>query len=105
MFSFEKLQHEGKSIPVKATVQSVLSNDETLDVAAEGILSRGNDTLENTTIAGTGGAIIGGLAGGWKGFGIGAGIGSGAALGPDPTCHQSTGDSHLERNRAYPVVD
>lgn len=81
VFSFDKLQHEGKSIAIKATVQSVLSNDETLEVAAEGILSRGNDTLENTVIAGTGGAIIGGLAGGWKGFGIGAGIGSGAALG------------------------
>jgi len=81
MFSFEKLQHDGKSIPVKATVQSVLTNDETLDVAPEGILSRGNQTLEYTAIAATEGAFIGGLVGGLKGFGIGAGIGSGAALG------------------------
>jgi len=36
MFSFEKLQHDGKTIPVKATVQSVLTHDETLDVAPEG---------------------------------------------------------------------
>ena len=81
MFSFEKLQHEGKTIPVKATVQSVLTHDETLDVAPEGILSRGNQTLEYTTIAATEGAFIGGLVGGLKGFGIGAGIGTGAALG------------------------
>lgn len=81
MFSFEKLQHEGKNIPIKATVQSVLSSDETLDVAAEGILSRGNETVENTAIAAMEGAFIGGLAGGLKGVGIGAGIGSGAALG------------------------
>lgn len=81
MFSFEKLQHDGKSRPVKATVQSVLTNDQTLDVAPEGILSRGNETLEYTAIAATEGAFIGGLVGGLKGFGIGAGIGSGAALG------------------------
>ena len=81
MFSFEKLQHNGKTMPVKATVQSVLTHDETLDVAPEGILSRGNQTLEYTTIAATEGAFIGGLVGGLKGFGIGAGIGAGTALG------------------------
>lgn len=81
MFSFEKLQHEGKNLPVKATVQAVLSNDETLEVAVEGILSRGNRTLENTAFVTTQTALIGGLVGGLKGFGIGAGIGSGATLG------------------------
>ena len=81
MFSFEKLQHDGKTIPVKATVQSVLTHDETLDVAPEGSLTRGHETLEYTTIAATEGAFIGGLVGGLKGFGIGAGIGAGAALG------------------------
>jgi len=81
MFSFEKLQHDGKTPPVKATVQSVLTHDEGLYVAPEGILSRGNETPEYTAIAATEGAFIGGLVGGLKGFGIGAGIGAGAALG------------------------
>ena len=81
MFSFEKLQHDGKTTPVKATVQSVLTQDEGLYVAPEGILSRGNETPEYTAIAATEGAFIGGLVGGLKGFGIGAGIGAGAALG------------------------
>jgi len=81
MFSFEKLQHDGKTTPVKATVQSVLTHDEGLYVAPEGILSRANETPEYTAIATTEGAFIGGLVGGLKGFGIGAGIGAGAALG------------------------
>ena len=81
MFSFEKLQHDGKTTPVKATVQSVLTHDEGLYVAPEGILSRANETPEYTAIAATEGAFIGGLVGGLKGFGIGAGIGAGAALG------------------------
>jgi hypothetical protein len=81
MFSFEKLQHGEKTIPVKATVQSVFTNDESLNVAPEGILTRGNETPEWTALATTQGALIGGLVDGVRGFGIGAGIGAGAALG------------------------
>lgn len=81
MFSFDKLTHQGKTFPIKATVESVFSRDEMLEVAPEGILIGTNDSPEIGALAALNGAMIGGIAGGFKWFGIGAGIGAGAAAG------------------------
>jgi hypothetical protein len=77
MFSFDKLEHQGRRFPIKATVESVFSRDEMLEVASEGILLSTNDSPEITALA----ALNGGFAGGFKWFGIGAGIGAGVAAG------------------------
>jgi len=78
-FSFDKLHHQGRIIPIKSWIRSV-SGTPDVDLNNEGILRQRNENLENSGISAMNGAYYGALDGDLKVAGIGAGVGAGMYL-------------------------
>ena len=78
-FSFNRLIHQGKSIPIKSFIRSVISNQD-LQINSEAILSQKNPNLQNTGLFALDGAYAGALDGDLAVAGLGAGISAGVYL-------------------------
>jgi len=78
-FSFNQLLHEGRVIPIKSYIRSVISNDD-LQINSEAILSQKNEHLGNTGLFALNGAYAGALDGDLKVAGLGAGVSAGIYL-------------------------
>jgi hypothetical protein len=78
-FSFNRLLHEGRVIPIKSFIRSVISNSD-LQINSEAILSQRNEHLDNAGLFALNGAYAGALDGDLKVAGLGAGVSAGIYL-------------------------
>jgi hypothetical protein len=79
-FSFQTLQHAGQTMPVQASVKSMINSRGQQNVDEEGRVIEKKNNLGKAAVGAGAGALIGALAGGAKGAAIGAGAGAAAAL-------------------------
>lgn len=78
-FSFNRLLHEGRVIPIKSYIRSVISNAD-LQINSEAILSQRNEHIDNAGLFALNGAYAGALDGDLKVAGLGAGVSAGIYL-------------------------
>lgn len=79
-FTFHKLHHKGKEIPVQAQVKGFVNSKGQKNVDEEGRVIEKKSNIGKAAAATGAGAIIGAIAGGGRGAAIGAGIGAAAAI-------------------------
>ena len=78
-FSFNRLLHAGRVIPIKSYIRSVISNDD-FQINSEAILSQRNEHFDNAGLFALNGAYAGALDGDLKVAGLGAGVSAGVYL-------------------------
>ncbi len=78
-FSFNRMVHAGRAIPIKSFLRSVISNDD-LQINSEAILSQRNEHFDNAGLFALNGAYPGALDGDLKVAGLGAGVSAGIYL-------------------------
>jgi hypothetical protein len=78
-FSFNRLLHQGRTIPIKSFIRSVISNAD-LQINSEAILSQRNEHLDSAGLFALNGAYSGALDGDLKVAGLGAGVSAGIYL-------------------------
>jgi hypothetical protein len=79
-FSFDKLNHNGKVIPVQSSIKGVVNSKGVQNADEEGRVVKKKNNLGKMAIATGLGAAIGAAVGGGKGAAIGAGAGAAAGL-------------------------
>jgi hypothetical protein len=79
-FTFSKLHHGGRAIPVKTEIKQLINSQGKPDVDEEGRIVRRKNSVGKVAAGTAVGAAIGAILGGAKGAAVGAGAGAAGSL-------------------------